>query len=387
MLMAKHASTGGSDAARGSGSIRNPAHDLLAHYMYVLSCGDGSLYTGYAPDVQTRLAAHQAGRGAKYTKSHEPVELIAQARFYSKERAMSAEAHFKRLSRAEKDRLLERVDGEDAEAFADVLRCELPGFGDDTAREFVCRELAAHVDPAYRDFMAGLLPTVDPRRIVGVRTPDLRRIAREVGRRADVDAYLRALPHRLFEENQVHAFLLGRERDYDRALERYQAFLPYIDNWATCDQTPVKILAARPDETYAHVEAWLASNRCYIARFGIGVLMHLYLGELFDPTQLALVADTHLTAGTHLAAEDGGDTPTKDDVYYLNMMRAWYFAEALAQQRDAALPYFERSECEALTSGQSEAHLDEWTRHKAIQKAIESRRIPAELKAYLRTCR
>ena len=173
--MAAHASTGG---------VRNAAHDPFAHYMYVLSCGDGSLYTGYSTDVEARLAAHQAGRGAKYTKSHEPVELVAQARFYSKERAMSAEAHFKCLTRAGKDRLLGQVnDGRSAETFADVLRRELPGFGEDTAYEFVCRELAAHVDPDYRKFMAGLLPTVDPRRIVGVRTPELRRIARrEIGR-------------------------------------------------------------------------------------------------------------------------------------------------------------------------------------------------------------
>lgn len=351
------------------------AHDPFAHYMYVLRCGDGSLYTGYTTDVAARLAAHQAGRGAKYTKSHEPVELVAQARFYTKERAMSAEAHFKRLSRAEKDCLIELAKAYgSAEGFADVLRRGLPGFGDDTAHEFICRELASCVDPGYRDFMARLIPTVDPRRVAGIRTPDLRRIARKVAQRDDAEVFLGALPHRLFEENQVHALLFGYERDYERALARYQAFLPYVDNWATCDQMPVKVLAVYPDETIAQVETWLASSHCYTARFGIGVLMHLYLGELFDPEQLALVAQTHLTA-------DAG----ADDVYYLNMMRAWYFAEALAQQRDAALPYFERWAYAA--DGQDDVRLDEWTRRKAIQKAIESRRIPDELKAYLRTCR
>ena len=384
--MAAHASTGG---------VPNAAHDPFAHYMYVLGCGDGSLYTGYTTDVEARLAAHQAGHGAKYTKSHEPVELVAQARFYSKERAMSAEARFKRLTRADKDRLIEQVDdAEGAEVFADVLRRELPGFGDDTACEFVCRELAAHVDPDYRKFMAGLLPTVDPRRIVGVRTPDLRRSARRVGRRDDADAYLRALPHQLYEQDQVHAILIDGERDYDRALARYRAFLPYVDNWATCDQMTGKVLATRPDETYAHIEAWLASDRCYTARFGIGVLLHNYLDELFDPAQLALVASTHLS----------GDAD-KSDIYYLNMMRAWYFAEALARQQDAALPYFERREdsgqkhasadaarpTDVTPSGVehdlSGAWLDEWTRRKAIQKAIESRRISGKMKDYLRTCR
>lgn len=172
------------------------------HYMYVLACGDGSLYTGYATDVQARLAAHQSGRGAKYTKSHAPVSLAAQARFYSKARAMSAEAYFKQLTREQKDKFLERSKLEPLE---DVLRRELPGFGEDTAAEFVCRSLANHVDPNYAAFMRPLVPTVDPRRLVGVRTPQLRKIARELCRRDDASDFLRSLPHALFEESQVHA--------------------------------------------------------------------------------------------------------------------------------------------------------------------------------------
>lgn len=367
------------------------------HYMYVLRCGDGSLYTGYTPDVAARLAAHQAGRGARYTKSHEPVELVAQARFYSKERAMSAEALFKRLSRGEKDALLAEaaaasgvVDSAEAaaasgkaagisagQAFADVLRRELPGFGDDTAREFVRRSLAAHVDPAYRSFMVKLVPNVNPARVVGVRTPDLRRIARDLARRSDARDFLRALPHQLFEENQVHALALGRERDYRRALASYEDFLPHVDNWATCDQLPTKPLASRPDQTLERARAWLASGAPYVIRFGIGTLMHLYLGELFDPRMLQMVADVRFPAD---AGAGTGEKPAPaSDAYYVHMMRAWYFAEALAQQEEATLPYLELRGARAL--------LDEWTRRKAIQKAIESRRISPQMKDHLRACR
>lgn len=339
------------------------------HYMYVLECGDGSLYTGYTTDVAARLAAHQSGSGAKYTKSHAPVRLVAQARFYSKERAMSAEALFKRLDRGQKDALLAKAADTPPE---DVLRTELPGFGEDTAGEFVCRSLAENVDVGYRDFNSKLLPTVDSRTMAGVRTPALRKIAKELARREDADAFLRTLPHRLFDENQVHAFCIGLERDYDTALELYERFLPHVDNWATCDQLPVKVLAKRPDETLGHVERWLASEHCYTIRFGIGVLMWLYLDELFDERFLAAVAQTRMPSTEECPASD-------DDIYYVDMMRAWYFAEALAKQGEAALPYLERQGDEAL--------LDEWTRRKGIQKAIESRRITDEMKAYLRTLR
>ncbi len=339
------------------------------NYMYVLECGDGSLYTGYTTDVAARLAVHQAGTGAKYTKSHAPVHLVAQARFYSKERAMSAEALFKRLDRGQKDALLAKTADMPLE---DVLRAELPGFGEDTAGEFVCRSLAENVDPGYRDFHSRLVPTVDTRTIAGVRTPALRKIAKELARREDADAFLRTLPHHLFDENQVHAFCIGLERDYDTALELYERFLPHVDNWATCDQLPVKVLAKRPDETLERVQRWLDSKHCYTIRFGIGVLMRLYLDELFDEHFLDMVAQTRMPSTEGCPASD-------DDIYYVDMMRAWYFAEALAKQEEAVLPYLERQGDEAL--------LDEWTRRKGIQKAIESRRITDEMKAYLRTLR
>lgn len=339
------------------------------HYMYVLECGDGSLYTGYTTDVAARVAAHQAGTGAKYTKAHAPVRLIAQARFYSKERAMSAEARFKQLDRASKDALLAKAADTPLE---DVLCNELPGFGEDTAGEFVCRSLAHNVDLDYRDFHARLVPTVDKKTIAGVRTPALRTIAKELVKRDDVDAFLKTLPHRLFDENQVHAFAIGLERDYDTALALYERFLPFVDNWATCDQLPVKVLAKRPDETLEHIERWLASRHCYTIRFAMGVLMRLYLDELFDERFLDLVARTRMPNTAENPASE-------DDIYYVDMMRAWYFAEALAKQETSALAYLEQQGDEAL--------LDEWTRRKAIQKAIESRRISNGMKNYLRTLR
>lgn len=358
--------------------------DPFEHHMYVLECGDGSLYTGYATDVAARLAAHQAGRGARYTRSHPPVRLVAQARFYSKGRAMAAEARFKRLSRAEKDELLRCAGREPLE---DVLRRALPGFGGDTAQEFVCRSLAGCVNPGFAAFQRKLVPTVDPRRIVGVRTPDLRRIARELVRRSDCEGFLSVLPHRLFEEMQVHALAIGAEGSGGDVLARYDAFLPHVDNWATCDQLPTEPLASCPVEALSAAERWIGSGSCYPMRFGIRVLMALFLGERFEPRLLDMVARAHLCEDGDVDAHEDDDVRAsdaryhgcKEDAYYLNMARAWFFAEALAWQPVHVLPYLERPG--------AGGPLDEWTRRKAIQKAIESRKIPAETKAHLRGCR
>lgn len=342
---------------------------MFEHYMYVLECGDGSLYTGYSPDVKARVAAHQAGTGAKYTKSHGPVKLLASARFYTKERAMSAEARFKKLDRRQKDRLLVLAA---QRPFEEVLGAELEGFGEDSALEFVNRSIAQNVDASYRQFHSKLVPNLDSRTIAGVRTPALRRIAKQLAKLPDKQTFLKALPHRLYDENQVHAFAIGLEKDYRTALKLYDAFLPHVDNWATCDQLPVQVLAQQPGLTLAKVQEWLASGKCYTIRFGIGVLMRLFLDELFEERFLQTVAAARMPSTRQQPA-------SKDDVYYVDMMRAWYFAEALAKQQAAALPYFEAKGAGAL--------LDEWTRRKAIQKAIESRRISPEMKARLRQCR
>lgn len=131
---------------------------------------------------------------------------------------MSAESHFKQLDRKQKDDLLAKAA---QKPFEDVLREELPGFGEDTAQKFVCRSLAQNTDVAYRNFPTKLIPTVDPKTIVGVRTPDLRKIAKELAKREDVNTFMNALPHRLYDENQVHAFAIGQEKDYQKAVKLY----------------------------------------------------------------------------------------------------------------------------------------------------------------------
>lgn len=217
--------------------------------------------------------------------------------------------------------------------------------------------LASHVDEGYRAFQAKLIPNIDPGSIVGVRTLDLRKFAKKLAWRDDVGEFLAALPHRTFEEAQLHSFVIAQERDFDRLVAKIESFLPYVDNWATCDQLSCRGLAADPDATLVKVRSWLESDHEYTVRFAIGVLMQLFLDERFRPEHFAWVV--------------GVSRPE----YYVNMMRAWYFAEALAKQPAAAE--------EVIVSGV----LDVWTHNKAIQKAVESRRIAPEQKERLRALR
>lgn len=210
-------------------------------------------------------------------------------------------------------------------------------------------------DEDYRSFHSKLVPSVDPRSIVGVRTPALRAFARQLARHPEVQGFLRSLPHDVYEENQLHAFVLGGIGDYDDYAEALDRFLPHIDNWATCDQLPVGTLAKQPERTLASVRRWLADGRPYVVRFGTGVLLRLFLDERFDPEQMRWVA------------------AIGSDEHYVNMMRAWYVAEALVRQPGDAL---------ALIEAQG---LDAWTHNKAIQKARESRRVPDDLKERLKT--
>ncbi len=214
--------------------------------------------------------------------------------------------------------------------------------------------LASHADEGYRAFQAKLIPNIDPGSIVGVRTPDLRKFAKTLARRDDAGEFLAVLPHRTFEEAQLHSFAIAQERDFDQLVAEIERFLPFVDNWATCDQLSCRGLAANPDGALVRVRAWLESDHEYTVRFAIGVLLQLFLDERFRPEFFEWVV------------------AVSRPEYYVNMMRAWYFAEALAKQPAAA----ER----VIASGA----LDEWTHNKAIQKAIESRRIPFEQKGRLR---
>ena len=210
-------------------------------------------------------------------------------------------------------------------------------------------------DTKYRDFQSTLLPGQEPGSSIGVRTPALRSLARELRDRADIGEFLADVPHRYFDENQLHAFLISEIRDYAACLEAVEAFLPYVDNWATCDQMGPKVFRRHREELLGPVRQWLASGETYTVRFGIRMLMNHYLDEAFDPAYLDEVAAIRL------------------DAYYVRMMVAWYMATALASQYDAAVRVLE------------ERRLDAWTHNKAIQKAVESRRISEERKKYLRT--
>ena len=215
-------------------------------------------------------------------------------------------------------------------------------------------QLLSMQDIPYRDFQRKLIPNIDPETIIGVRTPQLRRLARTLRGTQEAADFMAALPHRFFEENQVHAFLIAQEKDFDACLTLVNRFLPAVDNWATCDQLSPKALKTDLPRLLNSIRVWLASEHPYTVRFGVNCLMQGYLGDAFDPAQLEMVAA--------LRQED----------YYVRMGVAWYFATALALQYDAALPYIEQG------------RLEPWTHNKAIQKAIESFRVSPQHKEELR---
>ena len=216
-------------------------------------------------------------------------------------------------------------------------------------------ELFKLQDVKYRDFQAKLMPTINPESMIGVRTPELRKLAKQLAKRDDIDEFLDALPHKYFDENQLHAFIISGMKDYEKCLERLEAFLPFVDNWATCDQMSPKIFKKHRAELVQKIDKWIESDYTYTVRFAIGMLMEHFLDEDFDIVYADMVADVH------------------SEEYYINMMIAWYFATALAKQYDAIVPYI------------IEQRLNTWTHNKTIQKAVESYRITPEQKTYLRT--
>ena len=223
--------------------------------------------------------------------------------------------------------------------------------------EEIRAELYTLRDEKYRDFQRKLIPTVRPETVIGVRTPALRAYAKELLKRPDIGEFLSALPHESFDENQLHAFILSEIKDFDRCAAGVERFLPFVANWATCDQLSPKVFGKHHAELLPLVKAWIASGETYTVRFGIGMLMAHFLDADFDPVYPEWV------------------TAVQSEEYYVNMMRAWYFATALAKQYGAVLPYLEQR------------RLDVWTHNKTIQKAVESYRIADEQKAYLRTLR
>ena len=214
--------------------------------------------------------------------------------------------------------------------------------------------LYALQDRKYRDMQVRILPNIAAETIIGVRTPELRQLAKEM---EDGEAFKRSLPHRYFEENQVHSFLLERGKDFQVTISEVDAFLPYVDNWATCDQMSPKVFKKHRQELLPYIRRWLASDHPYTIRFGIEMLMAHFLDEDFDPAYPELIANV------------------RHEDYYVRMMAAWYFATALAKQYDAAFPYI------------SGYRLEKWTHNKTIQKAVESYRITAKKKEILKQYR
>lgn len=216
------------------------------------------------------------------------------------------------------------------------------------------RELFCLADDGYREFHARLVPTVPKDKIIGVRVPMVRSLAKEFAKDSEAVGFLNDLPHKYYEENNIHAFIIEQTKDIDEALTLTEKFLPYIDNWATCDSFMPKIFGKYPQKVLDKIRVWIKSEHTYTVRYAIGLLMKLFLKENFSCEYPEMISQI------------------RSDEYYINMMIAWYFATALAYRYDDVLPYI------------TEQRLDRWVHNKTIQKAVESNRIDKEVKQYLR---
>ncbi len=215
-------------------------------------------------------------------------------------------------------------------------------------------ELFRLQNPKCKALQVKTIPTLAPETVIGVYTPELRKLAGQLVRKEDIGQFLDALPHMYFEENQLHAFIISAMKDFSECLSALTGFLPYVDNWATCDQMSPKVFKKHRSELLESIRTWISSGETYTIRFGIGMLMEHFLDEDFDLAYPEMVASV------------------RSDEYYVNMMVAWYFATALAKQYEAVLPYI------------TGRRLEPWTHNKTIRKSIESYRIPPEHKAYLK---
>jgi 3-methyladenine DNA glycosylase AlkD len=220
---------------------------------------------------------------------------------------------------------------------------------------FVIELLKENQDEKYGQFQRKLLPTVDPSKIIGVRTPVLRRMAKQFKKNELCADFLSELPHTYFEENLLQGILISENVDFRNCIQQLERFLPYMDNWAVCDQTSPKVFKKHKDELLTYIREWLDSEHVYTVRFAIGMLMRHFLDEDFKQEYLDMV------------------TGIRSDEYYINMEIAWYMATALAKQWEAAVPYLE-----AQT-------MERWVHNRTIQKARESYRISEEQKRYLKT--
>ena len=222
-------------------------------------------------------------------------------------------------------------------------------------RDEIVTELFRMRDKDYALLQAQTIPTGAAERIIGVRTPALRAFAKDLYKDRDKEDFLSCTPHQYFDEDQLHAFVISLEKDFDKCIAEADAFLPFIDNWATCDQLSPKAFKREPEKLLQYIQSWIKSDQTYTVRFAIGMLMRHFLDERFEVGYADMVAEV------------------KSEEYYINMMIAWYFATALAKQYDRIVPYLEGK------------RLDGWVHNKAIRKSVESYRITDEQKAYLKT--
>lgn len=211
--------------------------------------------------------------------------------------------------------------------------------------------LLNHQDIKYKEFHQKLMPTVNPDTVMGVRVPELRKIAKNFP--FDKKEFMSKLPHKFYEQNNLHAFLIEDIKDFDECIYELQKFLPYVDNWATCDMMRPKVFKANKDKLLPYIKKWLKSEKCYTKRYAIGLLNSFYLDDGFDTKYLDMAI-------------------IKSDEYYINMMIAWYFATALTKQYELTLPYI------------TNYKLPKWVHNKAIQKAVESRAIGKDKKEFLK---
>lgn len=221
--------------------------------------------------------------------------------------------------------------------------------------KYVREKLFELQDLKYRDFHSKLIPTVSKELIIGVRTPDLRKFTKEFAKTSYAEDFLKILPHKYYEENNLHAFLIESIKDFDLCIAELNRFLPFVDNWATCDMMRPKIFKKHLPELLSQIRIWIKSEDTYAVRFAMEMLMCYYLDENFNPEYPEMIAKI------------------RSDEYYIKMMQAWYFATALAKQYDAVVLYLEKN------------LLDADTQNKTIRKAIESYRITDEQKKHLRT--
>ena len=227
----------------------------------------------------------------------------------------------------------------------------------DIMQNNIQKKLFEMQDLQYKSFHSKLMPTVDPDKIIGIRVPQLRKFAKEFSKTPEAEEFIKILPHRYYEEDNLHAFIIEQLRDYDKTVDELNRFLPFVDNWATCDMMSPKAFAENTDRLAEQIDIWISSRHTYAVRFAVNMLMKFYLDDNFKEEYLQKVAEI------------------KSDEYYIRMVQAWYFATALAKQWDSAFKYIE------------ENRLEKRTHNKTIQKAVESFRITQEQKEYLKKYR